>query len=144
NFDGYDRARFLAGGQLGNGHHKLLDRARHPLGVAGDERRKIFGDDSLLPPVDPGIFVKASSKKLPKAIRTYLGPSPMIESNNGKIKALAKDLAKQSADKSAWEQVETIYQWVRENLKHEDGKVQGAASALKTRTAEHEDLTALF
>jgi len=99
---------------------------------------------SLLPPADPGIFVKTPSKKLPKDIRPYLGPSPRIESQNGKFKALAKELAKKSADRTAWEQVETIYQWVRENVKHEDVESQGAVRALKARTAEHQDLTRIF
>jgi hypothetical protein len=115
---------------------------------AGEEARAVVTVEirrrSLLPPDDPGIFVKVSSKKLHKDIRVYLGPSPTIETQNGNIKALAKKLAKKSAGKSAWEHVETIHRWVRENVRHEDGKSQGAAHALKARAAEHEDLTALF
>ncbi len=99
---------------------------------------------ALLPPADTSIFVKVDSKKLHKDIRAYLGPSPKIESQNGKIKALAKDLGKKSSGQSAWEQVETIYRWVRENVKHEDVETKGAALALKARIAGHEDLTGLF
>jgi len=99
---------------------------------------------ALLPPADTSIFVKVDSKKLHKDIRTYLGPSPKIESQNGKIKALAKELGKKSSGQSAWEQVETIYRWVRDNVKHEDGESLGAMHALKARTAEHQDLTRLF
>jgi hypothetical protein len=115
---------------------------------AGEEARAVLTVEirrrTLLPPADPSIFVKANPKKVPKEIRAYLGPSPNIEINNGKIKALAKELAKQSSGQTAWDQVAAIHRWIRENVKHESGKVEGAAHALKTRRGEHEDLTALF
>ncbi|HVC95802.1 MAG TPA: transglutaminase domain-containing protein [Pirellulales bacterium] len=115
---------------------------------AGEEARAVLTVEirrrALLPPADTSIFVKVDSKKLHKDIRTYLGPSPKIESQSGKIKALAKDLGKKSGGQSAWEQVEMIYRWVRDNVKSEDVDSQGAALALKARTGGHEDLTALF
>jgi transglutaminase-like putative cysteine protease len=115
---------------------------------SGEEARAVLTFEirrrTLLPPADTSIFVKANPKKLPKEIRTYLGPSPMIEINNGKIKALAKELIKASADQNAWEQVAAIHQWIRENVKHEKVKSQGAAHALKSHSADYYDLTSLF
>lgn len=97
------------------------------------------------PPDETTILMKLDSKKLPKDVRHYLGPSPRIESNGGKIKALAKKIAKEAAGKTEWEQVEAIYNWVRENVKHEDGAKQpGALQALRDKTSDHEGLTSLF
>lgn len=97
------------------------------------------------PPDDTTILMKLDSKKLPKDIRRYLGPSPRIESNGGKIKGLAKKIAKEAEGKTDWQQVEAIYNWVRENVKHESGAKQpGALQALRDETSDHEGLTSLF
>jgi hypothetical protein len=98
-----------------------------------------------LPPDDTSILMKLDSKKLPKDIRRYLGPSPRIESQGGKIKVLAKKIAKEAEGKTEWEKIEAIFNWVRENVKHEAGARQpGALQALRDKTSDHEGLTSLF
>jgi len=97
------------------------------------------------PPDDTKLLKKLPPKKLPKDIRRYLGPSPRIESQNGKIKALAKKLAKENEGKTDWERVEAIFQWVREHVKPEEGvKLPGALQAMNNETSDHEGFTSLF
>ncbi|MGI9517218.1 MAG: hypothetical protein ACR2NP_09240, partial [Pirellulaceae bacterium] len=51
-------------------------------------------------------------------LRKYLTPSPFIESNDRRIKDLAASLPL-DAEAPAWDQVKTIYEWVRENIEYE-------------------------
>ena len=62
---------------------------------------------ALLPPDDTSIFVLPNPKKLKSDTRIYMGPSPMIEVNNAKIKALTKEAM--SGKDTAWAKVEGIY-----------------------------------
>ena len=81
-------------------------------------------------------------KKLPKDMSIYLGTSPLIESRHTKIVSLAKELV---ADKeNAWAKVEALYDWVRENVKYENGELKGAIRALNDKTGDCEELTSLF
>ncbi|ADB16214.1 transglutaminase domain protein [Pirellula staleyi DSM 6068] len=96
--------------------------------------------NALAPPADTSGLV--IPKDPPRDVRKYLGPSPLIESTNTKIKALGKELM---ADKStAWEQVEAIYDGVRSKVNLGGTKQMGAAAALKEGSATKEDLTSLF
>jgi len=101
---------------------------------------------ALLPPDDPSKLVKADPKKLPKDVRPYLAPSPGIESQHGKIKALAKRiLADSSAPKNDWQKVEAIFDWVRKNVEARDKQQQpGAMQAMREKGSNHEGLCWLF
>lgn len=95
-----------------------------------------------VPPDDTDIYQLPEKRKLDKAIRPYLGPSPLIESNNPKIKALAKQIG--TDKEKAWDRVEAIYDWVREKVKYENGPIKGALAALRDETGDCEELTSLF
>jgi len=95
---------------------------------------------SLLPPEATSGYV--IPKKLDKDTRPFLGPSPKIESRHPKIKSLAKEITAEK--KGAWEKVEAIYDWVRDNVKYENGPLKGAMAALKDKTGDCEELTSLF
>lgn len=101
---------------------------------------------ALLPPDDPSNLVKVPAKKLPKALRIYLGPSPGIESNSGKIKALAKKILAEASDTSTdWAKVEALFDWVRKNVEARDKQSQpGAVQALRDKASNHEGLCWLF
>lgn len=75
-------------------------------------------------------------------LRTYLSPSPLIESRDPKITGAAKTIGLDA--KNAWEEVEAIYDWVRNHVKYENGKIKGALAALKDGTGDCEELTSLF
>ncbi len=68
-----------------------------------------------LPPGDPASLHIA--KDLPRDLRRYLGASPFIETANAKFRSLAKELTSDKA--TAWEQIESIYDGVRERVKFE-------------------------
>jgi hypothetical protein len=96
---------------------------------------------AILAPEDPAEFVlpgKTPSRKL----APFLAASPYIESSNAKIKSLARDLVQDQ--ESAWEKVETLYDYVREHVQYQNGPLKGAAAALKDGTGDCEELTSLF
>lgn len=99
----------------------------------------------LLPPADPSGLVKPNAKKLPKDLRIYLGPSPGIESQHGKIKALAKRLMQDASVRSDWQKVEAIFEWVRKNIEVRDKQPQPSAwQAFRDKASNHEGLCWLF
>jgi len=75
-------------------------------------------------------------------LRSYLVPSPKIESRDPKIRALAKEVGVNK--EKAWDHVEVIYDWVREHVKYKAGSLKGALAALRDGDGECEDLSALF
>ncbi len=97
---------------------------------------------SQLGPDDPSQL--KIPEKLPRDIARFLAPSPMIESRHPKIVSLAKEVLKDKKEASAWEQVEAIYDWVRDHVEYKNGDLKGAVAALKDGTGDCEELTSLF
>lgn len=94
------------------------------------------------PPANPNdfVFAKKSSRKL----RNYLTPSPFIESNHDRIKEIAAKLEIDDS-LSAWQQVEAIYVWVRENIEYEfDTEIRSCLQALDAGHGDCEELSSLF
>ena len=80
-------------------------------------------------------------EKPDRALRSFLGPSPYIESRHARIVKLAKEAA---GDLGGWRQVEAIYDAVREKVEYREGKLKGAAKALADGWGDCEELTCLF
>jgi transglutaminase-like putative cysteine protease len=100
---------------------------------------------SQLPPDDTRGLLKVSAKKLPKDIRHYLGPSPGIESQQGKIKTLAKKIVQQSSASDDWHKVEALFDWVRNNIQTRDKQPQPSAmQTFRDKASNHEGLCWLF
>jgi len=95
---------------------------------------------SSLPPQDTSQY--EIPKTPPVAVRLDLGASPLIEGRHPAIRAKAKELV--AGKESAWEQVEAVYDWVRDNTKYQEGKLKGAAAALRDGSGNRDDLTCLF
>jgi len=95
---------------------------------------------SLLPPDDTAEY--QIPENLPAAIRPELGASPMIESRHPSIRDKAKELWPDNA--TAWEQIQTLCDWVRENVKLQNGKLKGAVATLRDGNGSRDDLTNLF
>lgn len=94
----------------------------------------------LAPPTAPESLV--IPKKLPKALKRYLGPSPMIESRHRDIRDLARELKDETLP--PWKQIEKFYDTVRERVKYMNGPIKGALAALRDGTGDCEELTSLF
>jgi hypothetical protein len=95
---------------------------------------------SMLAPTDPAVYVIPKSP--PKDVRKFLGPSPMIEVGNAKIKTLTKELV--AGKEGAWVQLESLCDGVRDKVKLDKVNIKGALAALRDGKADQEDLTALF
>ena len=94
----------------------------------------------ILAPESHDEFVFA--ERLPKNLRHYLGSSPYIEVRDKQIRAKARELTRD--EKGAWKTVETIYDWVRDNVEYKNGKLKGALAALRDKDGDCEELTSLF
>jgi hypothetical protein len=95
---------------------------------------------STLPPQDTAQY--QIPKTPPVAVRFDLGVSPSIECRQPTIRAKAKELV--AGKESAWDQVQAIYDWVRDNTKYQEGQLKGAAAALRDGSGNRDDLTCLF
>ena len=95
---------------------------------------------SILGPDDPTQF--EMPKKLTKELKKFLEPSPSIESKHPKIRTRARQLV--NDELSAWEQVEVIYDWVRDNVEYSNGPLKGALAAMNDGNGDCEELTSLF
>lgn len=94
----------------------------------------------ILAPVDPSLF--SIPKRLPRELSKYLAASPYIETRHPDIIKAAKEAVE--GKESAWDQVEAIYDWVRDHVKYQNGELKGAAAALRDKTGDCEEMTSLF
>ncbi len=91
-------------------------------------------------PTDPATY--QVPKRVPRDVRKYLADSPLINSHDRKVRDVAKEV---TADKgTAWEKVEAIQAWVKENIKHTNDKFKGTDKTLTEKGGHIEDLTGLF
>ena len=97
----------------------------------------------ILPPMDTTDLQFAKSIK--GNTKSFLKPSPFIESKDKRIREIAKQLKKANGDKPAWEQVEAIYSWVRENIRYEFDTVnRSCLTALEAGHGDCGEMSGLF
>ena len=95
-------------------------------------------------PEDTAIYVLPDARRPDRTLRGYLKPGPYIESSHPRIEALAAQLG--AGEARAWDRVEAIYDWVRENVELEDNRDQGVKTTLETLrdgTGDCDELTSL-
>ena len=84
------------------------------------------------------------AEKISGRVKSYLKPSPYIESKHKRIKEVAQSI-EMSDQESAWQHVERIYKWVRENIRYEfDTKIHSCIAALDAGHGDCEELSSLF
>jgi hypothetical protein len=119
---------------------------RIPMLRAGEEAKAIVTFEvrrsPILPPDDTDIYQMPDLKKLDRAVRICLAPSPKIESRDPKIRSLAKQIG--GDEPKAWKKVEAIYDWVRDHVEYKNGPLKGALAALREGSGDCEELTSLF
>lgn len=81
-------------------------------------------------------------KRLSRDIRKYLGSGPFIETRNARIRKLALSITRDK--ESAWAKVETIYDYVRENVQYRESELKGAIQTLNDGVGDCEAMTSLF
>jgi transglutaminase-like putative cysteine protease len=120
----------------------VLTMPRVPAGTTAEvtftlqvERSRILGPDLT----DGFVIPKRPSRDL----RMFMGNSPFIDATDRRIKAASRDLAAVEVQ-SDWERVESIYDFVRENVEYVEGSLKNASDALKDGTGDCEEMTSLF
>jgi len=97
------------------------------------------------PPEETGAYVLPKVRKSDRKLRPYLSPSPYIESDSPRVKALALEIGVD--EQKAWERVEAIHDWVRENIELVDNRGRGVKTTLETLqdgTGDCDEYTSLF
>jgi len=85
------------------------------------------------------------AKKLTGKLKAYLKPSPYIDSKNKRIKEIGTKIFEDNKDLQAWEQVEAVYNWVRENVRYKfDTQIHTCEQALDSGHGDCEELSSLF
>ncbi len=119
---------------------------RVPMLPANEEARAVVTFEversTLLPPTETSHYRIPENRELDNQLRIYLGTSPLIESRDARIRALAREIGADAP--TAWEKVEAIYDWVRDHVEYKEGPIKGALAALRDRTGDCEELTSLF
>lgn len=102
---------------------------------------KIVKHDSVAPRQTDSLEIP---RKIPAGFRTYLTPSPYIESSHPSLKQLSKTITTDK-DQNAWSQVHQIYDWVRDNIEYKfDTQIHSCLEALETGHGDCEELSSLF
>lgn len=95
----------------------------------------------IVAPSDPSQFV--ATKKVPSKIKTFLKPSPLIESDHKRIRELARSLVDDTL--TAWDQVEKNLRWVRDNIEYQFEKQNySCLHALDVKHGDCGELSSLF
>ncbi len=82
-------------------------------------------------------------KRVGKDLRAYLGVSPQISFRNGKLRNKVKALA--AEQETAWEKVNAIYDWVRDNVEETDAEeCEDTVSVFRNLSGNSEDKVGLF
>ena len=98
---------------------------------------------TLLPPDETDLYVVPDAKTLPPDFKQYLSPSPLIESNHPRIKAIAKQLGE--GQTKAWPHVRAIYDWVRKTIQYQkDAPLTGCVEAIDKGSGDCNQLTSTF
>ncbi len=79
---------------------------------------------------------------LPRDVRFFLGISPLIENRNALLLKQANEITADA--ECAWQRVELLYDWIRDNIEYRNGPRKGALATLRAGFGEKEDLTSLF
>ncbi len=94
-------------------------------------------------PTDPNAWVLSRARE--KSVRQYLRPSPQIESTHRTIRDLIKQQFAADSDRPAWQQVEAIYRWVRNEIEYQFEETnRSCLEALETKRGDCGEMTGLF
>ncbi len=98
---------------------------------------------TILPPDETDLYVVPDAKSLPPDIKQFLSPSPLIESNHARIKAIAEQLGEGQA--KAWARVRAIYDWVRKKIQYQKkAPLTGCVEAIDRGRGDCNELTSAF
>ena len=86
----------------------------------------------------------APPKRPDRPLKRYLGSSPLIDVNHGRIRAALKEATADLESASAWERAEAIYDYVLEHIKYEVGDDKSSVKALADGVGDCQAIGAAF
>lgn len=92
------------------------------------------------PPPNTAVFLRPKISH--REGKPYTGSSPNINFRDSKIKKQVKELVAEKA--TPWEEIEAIYDWVRDEIDIRSGESRDTAKVFKERYGCPEDLVGLF
>ncbi|MEO1614259.1 MAG: transglutaminase-like domain-containing protein [Planctomycetota bacterium] len=95
----------------------------------------------VLPPETTDTLVKP--QRIARELRRYMGNSPFIDASHRKIRNACREIETQTFS-NHWEQVEAIYDYVREKVQYVEGDLKNASKALEEGKGDCEEMTSLF
>lgn len=94
-------------------------------------------------PDDPTSLAYPKKTLKTKEILWSLGNSPYIDTDSRQVRTIVKEIKDRSPE-NAWQHVEAIYDWVRENIQYRNGPIRSTQDALKDKYGDCEEMTGLF
>ncbi len=79
---------------------------------------------------------------VPREVRDFLGVSPQISFRNAKFRAQVKEIT--AGKDSAWQQVQSIADWIRDNIEYREAETTDTLSTFRKKQGGAEDLVGLF
>lgn len=106
----------------------------------------------VLPPEEDVAATYKIPKKPPRSIRKFLTESPYIETRDGKIRSLARQLWREAGELSAsadeavsdWQRVEYLYDYMLDRITYSEGPDKSALTTLRDGKADCHGRSALF
>ncbi|MEM7457695.1 MAG: transglutaminase domain-containing protein [Planctomycetota bacterium] len=91
-------------------------------------------------PTDTSIY--SIPEEVPRELRQYLGTSPGITFRNSKMRRQVREIV--AEHEMAWNQVEGIYDWIRDNVEYRQITMSDSLSVFRAGEGCAEDLVGLF
>ncbi|MCO6047034.1 transglutaminase domain-containing protein [Aeoliella sp. ICT_H6.2] len=107
--------------------------------------------DVINPPEEEDTVDLVVPSRPERQVRKYLSESPMIESRNGSIVSLARDLwrdaeteASEDGDPTDWQKIEFLYDYMLDHIQYSEGTDKSALNTLRDGKADCFGRSALF
>ena len=81
-------------------------------------------------------------KRISRELKDYVGVSPQISYRNSKLRNQAKKIIRDK--ETAWEKVEAVFDWVRDNIEYRNDEPSDSLSVFRKKSGCSEDLVGLF
>ena len=100
----------------------------------------LVSTSQIIAPPDTSIFERPRSSH--REGKLYTGISPDINYRDSRLRKQVKEIV---ADKqTVWDEVEAMFDWIRENITQQDSEPTNVASVFKNRAGCSEDIVGLF
>lgn len=97
----------------------------------------------VLAPEDPSTLVVPRNP--PRDVKKFLGNSPFLNPRHRDVRVQAEELfGDDKSDEPAWDRVERIYDWVRDNIQQTNDPLSNCEETLEKKSGSAESTVSLF